>query len=146
MELKVNNSYNVSCVSIDTALEQEHSTRAPLQKVIFPETIPGIQDLYSLIEGASKTLPEGTTTVHDGFVITGQWNSVDVVVRSAIDYLIHNNDVTPTDVGFHKERLRAIIASPSDEQSRKRIETLSIGANNFYSVYGLLQFYLVPKK
>ncbi len=150
LSVTIGDEYKISAGGLGVAWDTGKYKSVSLQKCLQPQNVPGIKNLYVLVETMASMLPEGSQPFDASFVITSSWENAEEVAKSAIDNLAKQGDVKTTEVGFHRERFRIIIASPANTATRTRIEDLAKSSEPILwtasPVYGLMQMYLVPAK
>ena len=149
MNMTMGQDYTVMIFGFENPFGLEAYEQPSMVRYLSPEKIPGVQDLYHLIEGASKTIKEAQRFDY-GFIITKPWTHVPGVIRTALDIIVESGDALPQEIGLHEKRFRAIIAQPQNEEARRTIEGRLKESREFTAtirkVYGLLQFYLAAKE
>jgi len=130
MNMTMGQDYTVMIFGFENPFGLEAYEQPSMVRYLSPEKIPGVQDLYHLIEGASKTIKEAQRFDY-GFIITKPWTHVPGVIRTALDIIVESGDALPQEIGLHEKRFRAIIAQPQNEEARRKVKRIKrVHSNN----------------
>lgn len=150
LNVTVGEAYSIISGGLGDILDAEKYIPISLQKCLQPQNVPGVRNLYVMIDTVASMLLKGSQPFDASFVITCNWENAEDVAISAIEKLVELGDVKMSEVGFHRERFRIIIASPANIETKTRIENLAKSSESIFwtapAVYGLMQMYLVPAK